>query len=80
MGPVMTSLNMRGFHISLLDVSGTQFVELLDQPTSAPGWPAPYGLAELPGQSIDWKNVIRGEHLQKAKVLPSFCLLLSIYY
>jgi len=38
-GPFMTSLNMRGFHISLLKVTDNkQWLELLDIPTDAPGW------------------------------------------
>ena len=64
----MTSLNMRGFHISLLRVTEhPEWVELLDSPTSAPSWPATYkkleheetsDLGELIEQSLPKSQVL----------------------
>ncbi|XP_050731638.1 triokinase/FMN cyclase-like [Eriocheir sinensis] len=39
--PVMTSLDMRGFHVSVLRLRDPSWLALLDAPTSAPAWPAP---------------------------------------
>lgn len=42
-GNIMTSLNMRGFHICILRLSShVDWIKLLDQSTTAPGWPAPH--------------------------------------
>uniref|UniRef100_A0A2P2ID09 Triokinase/FMN cyclase n=2 Tax=Hirondellea gigas TaxID=1518452 RepID=A0A2P2ID09_9CRUS len=42
-GCLLTSLDMKGFHISLLKTTGyPEWLKLLDTPTNAPGWPAPY--------------------------------------
>lgn len=37
----MTSLDMRGFHISVLRLRDPSWLVLLDTPTSAPAWPSP---------------------------------------
>lgn len=41
-GSLMTSLDMRGVHISVLRLQDPQWLTLLDDPTSAPSWPKPY--------------------------------------
>ncbi|KAK7085727.1 hypothetical protein SK128_028272, partial [Halocaridina rubra] len=38
-GPLMTSLDMKGFHVSVLRLLDPRWISLLDQPTSAPAWP-----------------------------------------
>lgn len=53
---IMTSLDMRGFHVSLLRLTDhPEWVGLLDAPTSAPAWPHPF-LAQdgtMGGQEIE---------------------------
>lgn len=39
-GPFLTSLNMPGFSITLLQVKDKAMLELLDQPVALPGWPS----------------------------------------
>lgn len=39
-GPFLTSLNMPGFSITLLQVKDKTMLDLLDQPVAIPGWPS----------------------------------------
>lgn len=59
-GLVMTSLDMKGFHISILRLIDPRWVALLDEPTSAPSWPKrcvplenPLAPVKLPSFSLD---------------------------
>ncbi|XP_068231192.1 triokinase/FMN cyclase-like [Palaemon carinicauda] len=59
-GLVMTSLDMKGFHISILQLVDPHWVALLDEPTSAPSWPKrcvpledPLAPVKLPSFSLD---------------------------
>ena len=40
-GALMTSLDMRGFHVSVLKLRDPSWLGLLDAPTTAPAWCAP---------------------------------------
>nr|XP_045608352.1 triokinase/FMN cyclase-like [Procambarus clarkii]XP_045608353.1 triokinase/FMN cyclase-like [Procambarus clarkii]XP_045608354.1 triokinase/FMN cyclase-like [Procambarus clarkii] len=44
-GALMTSLDMKGFHLSVLRLLNPAWLTLLDAPTTAPAWPAPCLLA-----------------------------------
>ena len=46
-GTFMTSLDMRGLHISVLRLDQPDWIEFLDMPTDAPAWPRPYILKGL---------------------------------
>ncbi|KAG7173639.1 Triokinase/FMN cyclase-like, partial [Homarus americanus] len=41
-GQLMTSLDMRGLHVSVLRLLDPTWLPLLDAPTTAPAWPTPY--------------------------------------
>lgn len=57
-GPFLTSLNMPGFSITLLQVKDDNMLELLDQPVSIPGWPS--------APAIQFSNQILGEYNAKS--------------
>ncbi|XP_063872289.1 triokinase/FMN cyclase-like [Scylla paramamosain] len=50
-GALMTSLDMRGFHVSVLRLKDPSWLALLDAPTAAPAWCAPC-LADMEGEVL----------------------------
>lgn len=65
----MTSLDMSGFQISILNVTEhPEWLEHLDANTDAPGWPATCISVPIP---IEKKTVIKDEDVVLSKVWPS---------
>ena len=80
-GRLATSLNMRGFQVALLRLNNhPEWLELLDAPTSAPAWPAPYLLDKCASYNVDLENKIHNLKDDVAQVLQSmlFCLGIQI--
>lgn len=52
-GTLMTVLDHRGFHVSLIDLSfNSSILKYLDDPVKVPAWPRPFSLTDVGNNQV----------------------------